>query len=280
MTFTAMKLKIMGSSGAHPFPKVGCTCKDCEKAKVKGIPYERISSSMFVFPDILIDTPEEIFRRMIKFDINELKHVFFTHWHPDHTQGLRLFGLWTRSGMIGVPQKPPIKVYMPPDMIHDFDEHLPHWRFYENRKYFELIEVKDREPIKIGDKTFTYVNFNRDDRIRYGVLIEQDGKRVMYASCSVYETKFDKFWENLDLLILETGWPGPTKEGREKPIQSWYPSHISLKEDFEWQKKLGAKKLLLTHIPASVHMTYDWLKAETDKHENADVAFDGMEIVL
>ncbi|MFQ5978166.1 MAG: MBL fold metallo-hydrolase [Candidatus Heimdallarchaeota archaeon] len=103
-----MKLKVIGSSGAHPFPKPGCGCADCKKAKKLGIPYERISSALFIYPDILIDTPEEIFRRLIQFDILRLNHVFYTHWHPDHTQGMRLFETWVSSGFIGKKQHDPI----------------------------------------------------------------------------------------------------------------------------------------------------------------------------
>jgi len=275
-----MKLKIIGSSGTVPFPKFGCDCKDCKKAMGKGIPYERISSSLFIYPNILMDTPEEVFRRLMQFGIKELKHVFYTHWHPDHTHGSRMLGMWTRSGFIGKPKKQPIKVYLPVDMIPDFDKYLPSFKFYKKYNFIEVIKIRDRKPITIGKISITPINLKRDDRVRYAFLIEENNKKVMYAPCSVFNTKFDNFWENLDLLFIETGWHGNTKELREKKAESWLGDHISFEENFEWLKKLKPKKMVLTHLEGSIHATYDLIKKEADKYPNVNVAYDGMEIEL
>lgn len=275
-----MKLKVIGSSGATPFPKPGCYCMHCIKAIKEGIPYERICSSLFVFPDILIDTPEEVSRRLSHFGIAELKHVFYTHWHPDHTAGSRIFGLWTRAGIIGDKAKAPIKVYLPDDMVADFDEHLKGFRFYEQRKYLEFVTLEDRTPVKIGELTITPVSLKRLDRIRYAFLLEQDGKKVMYAPCSVFDSKLDEFWQDLDVLFLETGWQGPTKEYREKKVKFWFKDHISLEENFEWLEKLKPKQMILTHIPGELHQTYDMMKEATKEYKDVEVAFDGMDVSL
>jgi len=275
-----MKLKIIGSSGALPFPKPGCSCKDCKKTMEKGIPYERISSSLFICPNILIDTPEEVFRRLMQFDIDKLEHVFYTHWHPDHTQGHRIFEMWARSGFIGKPKNQPIKVYLPPDMVPDFNENFPSFKFYEKCKFIEIIKIEDRKPIKIGKTSITPINLKRDDRVRYAFLIEENNKKAMYAPCSVFDTKFDNFWENLDLFFIETGWHGNTKELREKEVEIWFKDHISLEENFEWLEKLRPKKMILTHLGAEIHATYDLIKKEADKYPDIDVAYDGMEIEL
>ncbi len=276
-----MKLRVIGSGGALPFPKPGCGCEDCEKAKKKGIPYERISSSLFVYPNILIDTPEEVFRRLIKFDIKNLSHVFFTHWHPDHTQGHRLFEFWVKSGFVGRKNKKPINVYLPKDMIPDFESYFKKdLDFYKRKKYIKIVEVEDRKPIGFGNIKITPVNFKRDDRVRYGFLIEEHGKRVMYAPCSVFNAKFDEFWKNLDVLFIETGWRGNTKEYRKKKVVSWFEDHISLEEDFGLLEKLRPKKMILTHLIGSTHQTYDDIKKRAEKYPNVDVAFDGMVLDL
>lgn len=275
-----MELKIIGSSGALPFPKPGCSCKECEKAKEKGIPYERISSSLFIYPDILIDTPEEVFRRLIQFDIRNLKHVFFTHWHPDHTQGNRLFELWVRSGFIGKKQNPLLNVYLPKDMIPDFNKYLKIFDYYKEKGFIKIIEVEDRKPIKIGKVLVTPINLKRADRVRYAFLIEGNNKKVMYAPCSVFGTKFDDFWQDLDILFIETGWHGKTKEDRLKKTAEWFVDHISLEENFEWLARLKPKKMILTHVEGSIHQTYDMIKKEAEKYPNVGVAYDGMLIKL
>lgn len=275
-----MRLRVVGSGGAVPFPKPGCDCKECKKAKGEGAPYERSSSALFVYPNILIDTPEEVFRRMLKLGINDLKHVFFTHWHPDHTQGIRLFELWVRSGFIGKPLKEPINVYLPRDMIPDFDKFVSIIRFFEKQKYVKIIQVEDRKPLKFVETTITPINFRRSDRVRYGFLIEEDSKRVMYAPCSVFGTKFDKFWENLDILFIETGWHGNTENLRKRNVEPWFKDHASLEENLKLLKKLKPKKTILTHLEGSIHQTYDLIKKEAKKYPAVEVAYDGMLIKL
>jgi len=275
-----MKLKIIGSSGAMPFPKPFCRCKDCKKAQRKGIPYERISSSLFISPNILIDTPEEVFRRLMKFQIQEIKHVFYTHWHLDHTQGNRILEIISRSGFIGKPQSPPINVYLPADMIPDFRKYLPSFGYYEEQGFIKIIKVNDRKPINIEGLSITPISLRRHDRVRYSFLIEKKGKKIMYAPCSVFNTRFDGFWDNLDLLMIETGWIGNTKELRKDPPEEWFLDHISLEEDFGLLDKLKPKKIILTHLQASTHQTYDMIKDRAKKFHNVDVAYDGMDIEL
>jgi len=275
-----MKLKVIGSSGALPFPKPNCSCSDCKKAGENGIPYERISSSLFVYPDILIDTPEEVCRRLIRFGIENVRHVFYTHWHPDHTQGSRIFEMLARSGFMGKRQNPPVKVYLPKGMISDFRKYLKIFDFYEKQKYIEILNVDDRKPVRFGKISITPINLKRKDRVRYAFLIEGNGKRVMYAPCSIFATKFDDFWKNLDVLLVETGWHGDTSELRKKKVEPFFKDHISLEENFKWLEILNPKKMILTHLEGCLHQTYDMIRAEAKKYPGVDVAYDGMEIEL
>ncbi|MBW2971362.1 MBL fold metallo-hydrolase [Candidatus Woesearchaeota archaeon] len=273
-----MKLKILGSAGALPFPKPGCTCKDCLKARKLGIPYERISPSLFVNPDILIDTPESVYQRLTQFNINTIRHVFYTHWHHDHTQGFRLLEMLCKSGFAGKSNNPPINVYLPTDTKPEMKKYVESLFYYEKRGFVKIIEVQDRQPVKLNNISIAPVNLKRDDRIRYAFLIEQQGKKAMYAPCSIYKTKFDKFWENLDLLMIEAGWKGPTKEIRDAKKLDYVHDHQSMEESFEIIQKLKPKRTILTHLCGAEHHTYDYVKSQTDKHENVDTAYDGMDI--
>ncbi|MHA2272531.1 MAG: MBL fold metallo-hydrolase [Candidatus Hodarchaeales archaeon] len=276
-----MKLKVIGSSGAHPFPKPGCSCADCKKAQRLGIPYERISSALFVHPDILIDTPEEIFRRLIQFNILQLNHVFYTHWHPDHTQGMRLFETWVFSGFIGKKNRDPINVYVPVDMIADFDQFLPSFRgHFEPAKFINIVSVEDRKPVPLGSVTVTPLNLRRQDRVRYAFLIEERGKKVIYAPCSIFETQFDEFWNDIDLLFIETGWPGDTAKLRKEKTAASLEDHISLEENFDFIAQVKPRKTILTHLEGGYHVTYDQIKKIAEEHPAVDVAHDGLEIEL
>lgn len=275
-------MKVLGSGGAVPFPKPGCDCQDCKKAKEEGIPYERISSSLFCYPDILIDTPEEVFRRMIEFGISNLNHIFYTHWHPDHTQGSRLFEMWVKSGFAGKQNKNPLKVYLPDNMISDFVDKLPVFDFYQKQKFISIESVKDRKPVVLDEVSIIPVDLKREDRVRYAYLIKNNinNKKIMYAPCSVFGAKIDHFWKDLNVLFLETGWRGDTTTLRKKEVEPWFKDHISLEECFDFFKKLKPDRLFFTHLEGTLHQTYDNISEKTKNFENINVAFDGMDLKL
>jgi phosphoribosyl 1,2-cyclic phosphate phosphodiesterase len=236
-----------------------------------------MSSSLFVYPDILIDTPEGLYQRLVEFEVTELRSVFYTHWHPDHTQGMRIFETWVHSGYLEQPLKPPIDLYLPNDMVADFDRYLPMMRFLVKSQYARLVEVEDRKPVVLGDLSVTPVNLQCTDRVRYAFLLEEEGKRVMYAPCSVFGTKFDAFWQDLDVLFLEAGWPGNTQALREKQIGL---DHISLEETIGYFDHLQPKQLIITHLEGAFHVTYDFVQAKIKGLPNIDVAYDGMVIEI
>ena len=40
---------------------------------------------------------------------------------------------------------------------------------------------------------------------------------IEFTSGGVFDTKFDAYWQDLDILFLETGWPGNTEERKDQP---------------------------------------------------------------
>lgn len=83
-----MKFTILGSGGAIRIPRACCSCKVCKEARLKGFPYKRLGQSLFLHEDsILFDTPEDINEELNIHNVDEVKHIFYSHWHPDHTLG-------------------------------------------------------------------------------------------------------------------------------------------------------------------------------------------------
>lgn len=87
-----MRIEILGSGSAITTPRPGCHCRVCSEARVRGIPYSRSGPSLFVHgPDVLIDTPEESKDQLNRSNISNLNACFFSHWHPDHVMGRRVW---------------------------------------------------------------------------------------------------------------------------------------------------------------------------------------------
>ena len=93
-----MKITITGSGGFRRTPRPGCHCDVCQEAREKGT--QRLGSSLFIHDEnILFDTPEEIAAELENASIQKIDHLFFTHWHPDHTMGARILETMNTHGV-------------------------------------------------------------------------------------------------------------------------------------------------------------------------------------
>ena len=88
-----LTIEVLGSGGAHGVPRAFCECIVCRQAREHPEPpYVRHGPSVFVHDlDMLIDTPEEIRIQLTRSGIGGVRTVLYTHWHPDHTAGIRVF---------------------------------------------------------------------------------------------------------------------------------------------------------------------------------------------
>ena len=88
-----MRVEILGSGGATTTPRPGCACRVCvrgprdaaSRTRARG----RACSS--TGPDLVFDTPEESKLQLDRPTIGEIAGCFYSHWHPDHMMGRRVW---------------------------------------------------------------------------------------------------------------------------------------------------------------------------------------------
>lgn len=284
-----MKFIILGSGGASPSPRPTCQCRVCVSGR-KGNKDNRSGPCLYLEDSaILFDTPEEARTRLNEENIPEIKHVFYTHWHPDHSQGMRIFehmkkvqeGVFrgnakgTKSTVVHVPRS----VY---------DEFVKYTGksgldFFASKNFIALDILEDDERTVMGDVTVTPVPLPR--HARYGYLIESKGKRVFYGPCSIYELSPRAELENLDICLLEMGWLGDTKKIRDETpktdVRQW---HMSFEENVALFKKIKPKRKILTHVeeafgwpPEYINLKHDEMVELANKY-GMEVAYDGMKL--
>jgi len=275
-----MHLNLLGSGGAVSFPRPCCECKLCEKARKQGPPYTRTGPSLYCYDEaVLFDTPDEICYQLEREKIKKVDHIFYTHWHPDHTQGARLVE-HKHFGYMREPKRKPTNIYIPDRAYLDFEKFVPQLFYWQKQYDIKIHKIKDRKSVRIGKVSVTPINFFRSDRERFAYLIEEGDKRVMYAPCSVFEAKIDRFWKDLDVLIMELGWFGNTKALRAKGRYPVYQDHISFEENIELVKLLKPRKTILTHIEGTRHITLEEVTKAVAPYKKLNVspAIDGMHI--
>lgn len=268
-----MKLTILGSGGAMLTPRPYCQCIICKKARKLGEPYKRNSSSLFV-QDIntVFDCGEDIGDSLNRRNIQKVDNLFITHWHPDHTFGLRPI-LEANFNFRTNKADKTINVYIPKKVFETLKQRFPVIEYYFNvQKTGALHLVEDGDKIKIGNVSITVVGYKGKESDTYAYLIESNGKKILYAPCDTIS--FDNYinFRYLNLLINDCG------------LFSNIPSEISFDALMQRLREIKPKKTLITHIEeveiniwGEKHLQ-KMIKQYSDI--DFDFAYDGMEIKI
>jgi phosphoribosyl 1,2-cyclic phosphate phosphodiesterase len=87
-----VRVEILGSADAVPTPRPGCDCRVCTAAREHGGRHVRTGPSVFLHgPNVLFDTPEESRLQLERAGIGEIAACLYSHGHPDHTMGRRVW---------------------------------------------------------------------------------------------------------------------------------------------------------------------------------------------
>lgn len=259
-----MDFTILGSGGALRIPRACCSCRICKEARLKGFPYKRLGQSLFLHDEfILFDTPEDINEELNIHSIKDVKHIFYSHWHPDHILGCRIIET-LRSKQ---SNKEPINIYMPDskiDVILNKDNSL--FSFYKNNNYCRLIEPNNI--YKINSIIITKIKLLNN--FSYAYLIESNKKRVLYCPCHSMHLPISSILYNLDLLIMGLGY-----------VNSISKNVTNFERDcLRIIRELKPKKTIFTHIEEIDNLSYDdYLELEKE-YRNCLFSYDGMKISI
>jgi phosphoribosyl 1,2-cyclic phosphate phosphodiesterase len=281
-----MKIHFLGTGGASLTPRPGCECRVCTEARANGPPYSRWGPSLFIEDEhILIDTPEEISLELNRGGINRVDHVFYTHWHPDHTSGIRVIEQlnidW--KGLPGHKNLRTTPVYLPPQVRRDFEQYLSLMERLTYMKRLKLVTVKEipeEEPVQVGKLSVEAIQMK--DPSLYAYLITEGEKRVLAALDDTRGWIPDQRLVGVDLVVLETGWFEYDLDGKQLvvPEHNLRKYEASFEETLEILNTLQAKRVLLTHIEEMNGRSYDdYLELEKEyKEYKLTFAYDGMTV--
>ena len=251
MISTPFSLEILGSGGAVITPRPGCACRICEDAISKGPPYARTGPSVFLHgPNILIDTPEESAMQLARARIQQVSACLFTHWHPDHTRGIRVLEMnmdWRRF-----TPKACTAVHLFPGTRETFEEHGGLWgalQYSSQKKFVSIIEHNSLKDVSIGCCSVTPLALPFFGG--YGFLFSRENKRILVCLDEV------KGWSpppevlNVDLAILPLGIvavhppTGAITVSEDNPLRT---CELSWDEALELGEKIHAKRTVYIHL--------------------------------
>jgi phosphoribosyl 1,2-cyclic phosphate phosphodiesterase len=280
-------IEILGSGGAHTIPRPLCECKICSEARIKGGRYERTGPSVFIHgADILFDTPEEIKYQLNRSMIKNINACFYSHWHPDHTMGCRVWE-YNRDPRMPRDQRGKVDIYLPERVNEDLITRglIGGFNWMEKCQVIQRHIVRDNDSVTLGDAVVT--PFRLAEEIAYGFDIRMQGKRILLLIDEVLNWVPDEHFQNADLVILQTGIMAMNPLTGERVIpadRSILQTEPSWQDTLVMAQRLKAKQTVFCHISEFYSLSYDdfcTLEKQLQLEErNIQFAYDGMKITL
>ncbi len=285
-----MKIEILGSGGATLTPRPFCECHVCKEALQKGLPYSRSGPSYFIHEvNLLIDTPEEISLLLNRSAIRQVDAAVYSHWHPDHTAGMRVFEC-NLSFWAWPPQGPCTTLYLPAQVAEDFKQYhdLEKRAAFLERQYhvIEVKRLKEGDNLTVGNITITPILLAVG--YVYAFLLDDGQSKVLIAPDETYDWK-PQALPPLDVAIVPMGLMefDPFTGERIIPME-----HPVLKTEATFRQTLGilpqlnARRIILSHIEEVNRLSYadyqrlsEKLAAEYPNLGTVSFAHDQMEVV-
>ena len=284
---SGLKIEFLGTGGAMSIPRPLCHCRVCEEARKKGVPYSRMGPSVFVHgPDLLIDTPEDIYVQLNRSNVSRINGVLYSHWHPDHVMGRRILESLNVDWRHFPPQHTKTDVYLPAQVATDFRSRLGSWehfQFFLQEGLIELHELKDGDTIIVNGTEITPYRLAED--YVYAFLLKEENKQVFIVMDELNNWTPPEVLKGVDLAILPIGifefhpLTGERLISPDHPVLNFEATFV---ETVEVIKELKAKKTVLTHIEEMGGLSFDDLKqVESNLREqglNVEVAYDTLVI--
>lgn len=263
-----MRLEILGSGGATTTPRPGCSCSVCVEARERGVPYARTGPSVFVHgPDLVFDTPEESKLQLDRAGIGHVAGCFYSHWHPDHTMGRRVwetrngdFRTWPREAK----QNLVTDVYLPAQVAVDFGSYLggmAHLEFMEDRGWIRVRRLADGEAPAFGAVTVRPFRLAAD--YVYAFELTEDGRRLLIAMDELVGWHPPPEIRGCDLAVLPMGiceFDPLTGERRIHPDHPILRYEATYEETLRIVDELEARHVVLSHVEEIDGLTHDDLQ--------------------
>jgi phosphoribosyl 1,2-cyclic phosphate phosphodiesterase len=248
-----IEIEVLGSAGAVPTPRALCQCAVCIEALEKGPPFSRCGPSYFIHgPNILIDTPEEIRIQLTRSRISAIEGCFYSHWHPDHVAGRRIFetNLDFTGGFVHNRLTP---VYLPRGVSEDFRRMPGIWdslTYMEKRGIIKIVELKEEQSVQFKQCQVTPIHLAAPNM--YAFLIETThGTRGIIAPDEVYRWTPPENLCGVDVAILQNGlFDKDPFTGVQRLPQGLLEEigEINFEMTLSLLRQLGAKRAILSHL--------------------------------
>jgi phosphoribosyl 1,2-cyclic phosphate phosphodiesterase len=256
--FEHASILVLGSGTSVGVPMIGCGCKVCHSADSRD---KRLRPSVLLRlgeKRVLIDSAPDFRYQALRYNIDRLDAILYTHSHADHILGLddvRPFNFM---------QKNDIPIYASADALHTirrtfqyvFDDGPS-----ESSRPRLTANVFDSAPLQVAGVEIQPVKVNHGKGVAHGFRF---GDCAYLTDHSGIPPASMEMLQGLDVLFLDAL--------RHNP----HPTHSTVEESLCTVEKLKPKRAFFTHI------SHDLMHATLAERlpANVQIAYDGLEIAI
>src|SRR5436305_5854915 len=152
------------------------------------------------------------------------------------------------------PRHEKTTIYLPQQVAADFKTTLGSWdhlAFLAGIGVVELVELPDGQSIALGGVVIR--PFRLAEQYVYAFLFEGDGQRVLIAPDELHGWEPSDDLRGLDLAVLPMGLADRHPLTGQRQIPAEHPvlrSEATFEQTLEIVRKLGARRVLMTHVEA------------------------------
>lgn len=281
-----MELTFLGTSGSQPIPLPLCDCSLCREAKENGAPYTRYGYSLYL-PELraMIDASEFAPFNLIRWDITALDYHFLTHWHPDHSAGLRVLSMRPgdkRAGetYLDMKRRTAATVVTTREVYERACEQVQALPTLVEAGFAD-VHFLDEQPFRARGYHVEAIPYSlaADGPMDATGFVFRNGQTTLaIIADDARHVDFKQLPSDLDAVVLECGHFTHGPNGTRIRSEKLDTDDLSHGEVRDLVRDIDPDRAYLSHISHHYGRSFDHYKVQEQEYERIQFAYDGLTV--
>lgn len=286
-----LTVTVLGSGGNSPIPTPTCRCRICERARREGVPHARHGNSLYLEElAAVVDAPEFVYENLERESVDDLEYLLLTHWHPDHSAGLRVVQSRSMARMFADPDHGLVETARAdrPTVVTTRRVYERTCEVYAGLRHFVEdvgfadVHFLDEEPLVVGDARVEAVPYSLSgdgDLDATAFVVDRGDATALFATDDARYLEEDALPERVDLAVFECGYFRETPAGTRILTdldETILADELTHEEVLARVDRLAPARTLLTEIEHLYGRDYDDYRDLEADYEDVRFAYDGL----